>query len=142
MLQGNLHQGKEEDYYYSETPLELATVLAKVLAEALLSSSSIDENKDLLPPELYRLISHGSRKADPEIEQEIYKTYLLKARKMIEDKYVNLIEENKKLSSQIDKLQKVPSFDEAARGDMKSRLRNISKASGSQDTGATQPLAA
>ena len=68
LLQGNLHQGKEEDYYYSETPLELATVLAKVLAEALLSSSSIDENKDLLPPELYRLISHGSRKADPEIE--------------------------------------------------------------------------
>ena len=109
----------------------MATVLAKVLAEALLSSSSIDENKDLLPPELYRLISHGSRKADPEIEQEIYRTYLVNARKMIEDKYFNLTEENKKLSSQIDKMQKLTSTDEVARGDMKNRLRNISKASGS-----------
>ena len=39
-------------------------------------------------------------------------------------------------------MQKLPSIDEAARGDMKSRLRNISKASGSQDTGATNPLPA
>ena len=61
---------------------------------------------------------------------------------MIEDKYLNLIEENKKLSSQIDKLQKVPSNEDAVRGDMKSRLRNLSKASGSQDTGPSNPAAA
>lgn len=57
---------------------------------------------------------------------------------MIDDKYFNLIEENKKLSSQIDKIQKVPSNDDP-RGDMKSRLKNLSKASGSQDTGASNP---
>jgi hypothetical protein len=61
---------------------------------------------------------------------------------MIDDKYLNLIEENKKLSSQIDKMQKAPSNNEDARGDMKSRLKNLSKASGSQDTGATNPAAA
>ena len=49
---------------------------------------------------------------------------------MIDDKYLNLIEENKKLSSQIDKMQKAPS-NEDARGDLKSRLKNLSKASGS-----------
>jgi len=77
----------------------LATILSKVLAEALLNSSSIHENKDQLPVELYRLISHGFRKSDPAIEDEIYRKYLVKARKMIEDKYLNLVEENKKLSS-------------------------------------------
>jgi hypothetical protein len=46
----------------------MITVLSKVLAEALLSSSSIDEQRDNLPPELYRVISHGTRKSDPAIE--------------------------------------------------------------------------
>ena len=141
MIQGTQVISKDEDHYFTETPIELATVLSKVLAEALISSSSIDENKDQLPPELYRLISHGSRKSDPDVEQDIYRKYLVKARKMIEEKYLNLIEENKKLSSQIDKLQKTASQEDAGRGDLKSRLRNLSKASGSQDTGPSNPAA-
>lgn len=94
-----MQQGKDEDHYYTQNPIELATVLSKVLAEALLSSTTIDENKDKLPLELYKLISHGTRQSDPQIEQEIYSKYLLKAKKMIDEKYLNLIEDNKKLSS-------------------------------------------
>ena len=99
-----------------------------------LSTSSIDENKDKLPIELYKLISHGTRQSDPQIEQDIYSKYLLKAKQMIDEKYLNLVDDNKKLSSLIDKLLKIPSKDDN-RGELKSRLKNLSKASGSEGTG-------
>jgi hypothetical protein len=124
-MQGQNQSGKNEEHYFNDYPVEMITVLSKVLAEALLSSSSIDEQRDNLPPELYRVISHGIRKSDPAIEQEIYSTYCQATRRRLDDKYTTLVDENKKLCSQIERLKS----SEGGENGVKSRLKNLSKAS-------------
>ena len=66
---------KNEDYYFNKYPIEMCSVLASVYAETLVQVGSI-EDQHQIPIELMRLVSHGQRKADPAIEQEIYSLFL------------------------------------------------------------------
>lgn len=42
IIQAQQSSEKDDDHYFDQNPVELATVLAKVLAEVLLSSNQID----------------------------------------------------------------------------------------------------
>lgn len=85
-----------EEHYYNNCPVELSSILTKVLAESLVICGGV-ENESAIPIELMKLVQLGSRKADPAIENEIYQNYLAESKNIIEERFMQLYEENKQL---------------------------------------------
>lgn len=80
---------KKEEHYFNECPVELSSILCKVLAENLIMSGHIQDQSQL-PSELFKLMSLGDRKADPAIEQEIYNSYLVNTKRLIDERFIYL----------------------------------------------------
>lgn len=76
---------KTEDHYYNNCPVELSSILSKVLADTL-ATFGVKE----LPMPLQKLVQLGSRKADPQVEQEIYMSHLADSKRMVEERYMQL----------------------------------------------------
>ena len=115
--------------------MELCSIVLKVFGEVFITTGTIDDELQL-PSEYIRLVSNNSKRTDQQVEQEIYSNFLSNTKRMLEDRFYNLYEENRQLKAQIDKIHtnikvvNTVSNDEKSAGDpsgLKSRLKNVSK---------------
>jgi hypothetical protein len=70
--------------------------LTKVLAEALLITGTISDHSSL-PVEIQKLLSHGTKKSDSSVEQEIFDVYLSNTKRLLEEKIFQLAEEKRSI---------------------------------------------
>lgn len=75
--------------------MELSSILSKVLADTL-ATFGVKE----VPMPLQKLVQLGSRKADPQVEQEIFMSHLADSKRMVEERFMQLTSELVNLKKQ------------------------------------------